>query len=164
MIARAPEHLGIASLLDGRKAVVVGVGNRMRGDDGIGSRLAGRLIDRGYAGVVDAETVPENYLGTLLDSAPDVVLFVDAADFGGTPGECCIAPASGLAGCGVGTHVASLALLDIVLRSRGVDCWLLGIQPFDTGFGAEVSPAVEKTARVVEASLVAALPEEVGHA
>jgi hydrogenase 3 maturation protease len=77
-----------AQFLRGKRVAVIGVGNRMRGDDGVGSVIAERLqeLAKGSLLVIDAETVPENYLGVLLDSKPEVALFVDAVDFGGEVG------------------------------------------------------------------------------
>jgi hydrogenase 3 maturation protease len=154
----------IRRLVHGRRVAVVGVGNRLRGDDGVGSLLAERLATRGASPVLDAGTVPENYVGPLLAAGVDVVLFVDAADFGGTPGECCIAPASELAGRGAATHTASLALIEQWLQPGGVECWLLGIQPHRTGFAEGLSEPVGRAADAVEKILAAALEEDLPHA
>jgi hydrogenase maturation protease len=147
----------IGALARGRRTAVVGVGNRLRGDDAIGSLVAARLAGRVAAPVVDAETVPENYLDVLLDSAAEVVLFVDAADHGGAPGEWCLAPAAELVGSCTSTHAMSLRLLCRALAERDVACWLIGIQPGCAVFDEPLSPAVAEGAGHVEAALFEAL-------
>ena len=139
--------------LRGRKVAVIGVGNRMRGDDGVGSVIAERLqeLARGNLLVIDAETVPENYLGVLLDSKPEFVLFVDAVDFGGEAGEWALVPLSALSDKVPTTHTVSLKLLGQVLESEGIECLLLAVQPKQIGFGAPMSEEVASAAeRIVQ--------------
>lgn len=138
-------------------AAVVGVGNRLRRDDAAGSRVAERLLAMGCARVFDAETVPENYYGTLLAAAPCAVLFVDAADWGGAPGECRLAAVDALATRPASTHAPSLALLAGLLEREGIECWLLGIQPGSTEPGTALTPDVERAAGAVAETLAAGL-------
>ncbi len=139
--------------LRGRKVAVIGVGNRMRGDDGVGSVVAERLqeLAKGNLLVIDAETVPENYLGVLWDSKPEFVLFVDAVDFGGEAGEWALVPLSVLGNKVPTTHTVSLKLLGQVLESEGIECLLLAVQPKQIGFGAPMSEEVASAAeRIVQ--------------
>jgi hydrogenase maturation protease len=147
----------IEERLRGRRAAVVGVGNRLCGDDGAGSHVAERLLAAGAAGVFDAETVPENYLGALLAARPEVVLFVDAADHGAAAGACCLVRAGELAARGSSTHAPSLRLLAGLLEAEGIESWMLGIQPAATVVGAGLSPAVAAAVAEVARALTAAL-------
>jgi hydrogenase 3 maturation protease len=149
---------------DGRPAAVVGVGNRLRRDDAAGSCVAERLCDAGYTPVFDTETVPENYLGALMAAAPGIVLFVDAADHGGAPGECRLATVDALAPRLASTHAPSLALLAGLLQSRGIECWLLGIQPTSTAPGSGLSPAVESAVEMLVEALTTGPAHEVHRA
>jgi hydrogenase 3 maturation protease len=139
--------------LRGKRVAVIGVGNRMRGDDGVGSVIAERLqeLAKGSLLVIDAETVPENYLGVLLDSKPEVALFIDAVDFGGEVGEWALVPLSVLGDKVPTTHTVSLKLLGQILESNGTECLLLAIQPKQIGFGAPMSEEVASAAeRIVQ--------------
>jgi hydrogenase 3 maturation protease len=125
----------------------------MRGDDGVGSVIAERLqeLAKGSLLVIDAETVPENYLGVLLDSKPEVALFIDAVDFGGEVGEWALVPLSVLGDKVPTTHTVSLKLLGQILESNGTECLLLAIQPKQIGFGAPMSEEVASVAeRIVQ--------------
>ena len=147
----------ISQRTGGRPAAVLGIGNRSRQDDGVGSWVAEQLA--AVPGVVafDAETVPENYLGAVLASRARLVWFVDAADHGGAPGACCVAPADERETRRASTHTPSLNLLAGILRSHGIECWLLGIQPASTAPGHELSAAVARTVHHVVDALSAAL-------
>ena len=142
--------------LKGKKVAVIGVGNRMRGDDGVGSVIAERLqgLARGNLLVIDAETVPENYLGVLLDSKPEFVLFIDAVDFGGEAGEWALVPLSVLGDKVPTTHTVSLKLLGQILESNSIECLLLAIQPKQIGFGAPMSEEVASAAESIVQMLV----------
>ena len=157
----------IEERLAGRAVALVGVGNRLRGDDGAGPALADRLRRPGAARgegaarwrVLDAGTVPENFLGPLLEAAPDVVLFADAVDHGGAAGEWVVAAPDALEPRDGGTHAPSLRLVAGLLAAHGIECWLLGVQPgpraFGEGLTRGVAAAVETMARALEAAPVA---------
>jgi hydrogenase 3 maturation protease len=143
-----------------RPIAVVGVGNRLRGDDAAGSLVAERLRAAGYAPVYDAETVPENYLGALLGVVPGMVLFVDALDHGGASGSLRLAAVDELAPRLTSTHAPSLAMLARLLERRGIPCGLLGIQPESTAPGLAPSPAVARAIDEVVDALAGALERE----
>ncbi|MCS7186588.1 MAG: hydrogenase 3 maturation endopeptidase HyCI [Armatimonadota bacterium] len=138
----------LSDLLKGKKAAIVGVGNRLRGDDGVGSVIAEQLqpLEGEHVLIIDAETVPENFLGNLLEAKPEVVLFIDAVDFKGEVGEWVLVPLSALADKIPSTHTASLKLLGQILENNGVESWLLAIQPRQIGFGIPMSEEVASTA------------------
>ncbi|MEA3409853.1 MAG: hydrogenase 3 maturation endopeptidase HyCI [Candidatus Eisenbacteria bacterium] len=134
--------------LAGRKVVVVGIGNTLRGDDGAGSLVAGRLRERYQHVVFDAAQAPENYLAPIRRANPDVVVLVDAADFGGSPGEVRAATAEDVEGLMMGTHAAPLSMFMKVLgQETRADVKLVAIQAATTALGAgltrEVADAVE---------------------
>jgi len=140
---------------------VVGVGNRLRGDDGVGPYVIERLGGAAGTRLFDAETVPENYLGALLEAAPEVVVFVDAADHGGMPGSCCLAPVRELVARCPTTHAPSLLPLAEVLERSGIESWVLGIQPASRRAGAPLDPAVMTGAEHAAAALGQVLAHEV---
>lgn len=151
-------------LVADRRVVVVGVGNPIRGDDGIGSRIARDLAARGVPDVIDAEAVPESYLGRIIDRRPEVALFVDAAELGEAPGTLCLMPLDRSSPAGSSTHAPSLGLLGRILRTEGIEAWLAGIQPGPVEIGAEPGPEVTATAATfVEGVLQARASGETSH-
>lgn len=130
--------------LNGRVAVL-GIGNRLWGDDGAGSMLAERLAAaHPQAAVFDGGMVPENYLEKVLATHPDTVLLIDAADFGAAPGESRVFSGEELAMTGLSTHAGSPRMLAAYLEQRmPVEVKLLAIQPGAVAEGEGLSPEVE---------------------
>lgn len=137
------EHL--KSHLKGR-VVILGIGNTLRSDDGAGSVLASRIKDKVPFKVWDAATDPENYLGKIIAEKPDKVIIIDAADFGGAPGEFKILDAAQIKTINLfSTHNTSISLTINYLKSNlKVDIIILIIQPKTINFGDELSPEVAK--------------------
>ena len=90
--------------------VIVGVGNALKADDAAGPVLAETLRKRFPDRVFDAGQVPENYLGPIRRARPDTILLVDAADFGGAPGDVRLASDGDVGGLALGTHAAPLSM------------------------------------------------------
>jgi hydrogenase 3 maturation protease len=141
--------------LAGGKVVVVGIGNTLRADDGAGSLVAERLRERYPDVVFNAAQAPENYLAPIRRADPDVVVLVDAADFGGSPGEVRAATPEDIDGLMMGTHAAPLSMFMRVLKDEtGADVMLLAVQAATTTLGAdmtrEVTDAVENLVSQLE--------------
>ena len=73
---------------DGRRLLVIGVGNTLRGDDGVGVRVAQALANHPLpegVTVLDGGTEGLDLLFHLEEA--DRVILIDAAEMGQTPGE-----------------------------------------------------------------------------
>jgi len=140
----------------GKKVLILGIGNRMRGDDGVGSILAERLGKRKLGiPIIDAGDVPENYLGPIEGSGADLVLVLDAADLGASPGDLSLIEMNQLTQMGISTHTANLGLVfRVIPRSRRPDAILLAIQPEQMEPWQGLSPSVEAAMKWLERLLV----------
>jgi hydrogenase maturation protease len=154
----------IEAIARGRRVAVVGVGNLLRGDDGAGCLVARRLAASGNLAAFDAGTVPENHLGPLLRAAPDVAVFVDAADHGAEPGAVCVARALALGARLSSTHAPSLRLLASLLEASRIECWVVGIQPSRCGLGSAMTAAVRRAVREVGDALAGGVAPAAAHA
>ena len=143
----------LASILTGR-VVVVGVGDSRHGDDGAGPALATLLSEAGVENVIDSGNSPEVDTWKVREMAPDVVLFVDAVDFGGSPGDATLLERGDLRRSGFDTHRAPLSLtmeyLECELKAR---CYLLAVQPADVRMGARMRAEVRSSVTAVAAML-----------
>jgi len=138
----------------------LGIGNKLRADDGVGSALANRLKSRLNATVIDAEEVPENYLGPIIADNPEVLIILDAASMDAPPGSLAIIETDNIASSGLSTHSASLELFFLVLQSEiQPDTFILGIQPQTMEFGAPMSEPVRKAFVQIEQALLNILPK-----
>ena len=127
-------------------SLIIGVGNPDRGDDGIGSLLAKKLIDAGFTNVVDCEDVPENFTGEIKNKAPQKIIFLDALDFQGEAGDLILLNSDELATDRFNSHRPSLGLVANYLKKEtGAEIYVLGIQPETIGLEEKLSPKVEKT-------------------
>jgi len=134
------------------KVVVLGIGNTLRSDDGAGSILVSRLKQRSPFLIFDSGPSPENYLGKIIREKPDTIVIIDAADFGGKPGEFTLIEGESVKTTNLfSTHNASISLTTNYLQSNlKVDIIILVIQPESIIFGDTVSLEVERTIEKLE--------------
>jgi hydrogenase 3 maturation protease len=150
----------LRSLLAGT-VCIVGVGNRMRGDDAAGSLLAERIAGRIAAAVIDAGSAPENYLEKIARGKPGTVLVIDAVDFSGSPGEVRLLEAGAIGSGGLSTHAPSLRLAADYLTQRcGAQVWVAAIQPASVAMGAGMDASVSAAVDRLAASLLEVLPAQ----
>jgi len=143
----------LARRLSGR-VVVVGVGNPLRGDDAAGCLVVRRLRGAEGARVIEAEEVPESFVGDIAAAMPDVVALVDAVDLGAEPGAVAMLEREQVATYAPTTHRMPLSLvMEVVQRRTGADVFLIAVQPLTLAFGAKVSPEVSATVEVLVAVL-----------
>jgi hydrogenase 3 maturation protease len=118
-----------------RGILVIGIGNRMRGDDAIGSVVAERLARKGTIPALDCGEMPDNYVGKVSELAPEEIIFVDACNFGGEPGEIRVFDEQALeriTNAPLSTHQVPLPMLIGLIRMKpdiARRVCLVGIQP-----------------------------------
>jgi hydrogenase maturation protease len=131
------------------KVVVLGLGNILHSDDGVGPHAIGRLRQDprvlSDVSLIDGGTLGLELLTYVWDCS--YLLVLDAVDIGQPPGT--LVRMSGqevkaLRGEGSAHQlgVADLLVALRVLASRTPEVVLLGIQPASTEWGTELSPAV----------------------
>ncbi len=136
----------------GKRFGVIGVGNVMRGDDGAGPETVHLLERLGFPlPTADATEVPENYGGWVPKQELEAVVFVDAVEFGGDPGECRVIPLEKLMVSASSTHRLSLHYTILYLRDEWEgDAILVGIQPksltLGEGLSEEAAAGIERLA------------------
>ena len=139
------------------KAVILGVGNILKGDDAAGPLVCERLSGGGLSAVViDAGTAPENYVRPILNAEPDVLLIVDAVDFGGPKGEIRIFEPAEIRRFAFSTHALSLHLfVDRLEQERPLTAHLIGIQAGPRRLGDALSSAVHEATEALAETLAA---------
>ncbi|UCF06842.1 MAG: hydrogenase maturation protease [bacterium] len=135
----------IQERLRGKRFGVVGVGNVLRGDDGAGPAVVARLAGRFPLPMVDASEVPENYGGWVVKQDLESVVFIDAVDFGGEPGEFRVIPLEKLMVSASSTHRLSLHYVIKFLQEEwDGEALLVGVQPKRLTLGEGLSEELEK--------------------
>ena len=136
----------ITSRLKGKLAIV-GIGNIIRGDDGLGPKLIEILRNRGGlpgVSLFDCGTAPENYIFPILSTSCDTLMLVDAADIGKEPGAVEIFDLDKISRVSFSTHNPSPRLFTDLLKTgkEDMDIFVISIQPKSTGIGAPLSEEV----------------------
>ena len=146
------------SYIRGKRILLLGVGNRLRGDDAVGPLLVERLQGQVDIPLLDLGDIPENYLGPIEDSGAEVVLVVDAVETGTNAGNTAIFDIEQVQNMSVSTHTANLGLLFKVIPPESrPQVIMLGIQPGNMIFGQDLTVSVHKTLESLAEMLMASL-------
>ena len=134
------------------KVVILGIGNILQSDDGVGSILASRIKDKVPYIVYDVGLSPENYLGKIIKDKPDNIVIIDAADFGGRPGEFKEIEGQDLKAANLfSTHNASISLtINYLQNNLKANIIVLIIQPKTIALGDKLNPEIEDTLNSLE--------------
>ncbi len=127
------------------KVAIVGIGNIIRGDDGLGPKFIELMKSRGLAAhLFDCGTAPENYIFPILSTSCDTVILIDAADMGIAPGGIKIFALEEIANVSFSTHNPSPRLFTDLLRTGKDDLniFVVSMQPKTTTLGSPMSAEV----------------------
>jgi hydrogenase 3 maturation protease len=146
----------IAERLSGSTSVVVcGVGNDLRGDDGVGLSIAARLGDLGLPArvfVLACGELPENYITEIVARDPSHVILIDALVAGKRPGALLLVESDEILGRTISTHRLPLSLLAKIISmklGKDLDVFVLGVQVASCELGEGLSPDVRKASDVL---------------
>ena len=140
------------------KVVIVGVGNILRGDDGLGPALVEHLKSKIEVPCINAGNAFENYLGVIMREKPETVLLVDAIHLDMNPGEFAIVDPSRIEHGGLSTHDVSASIfLDFLVEEIQCSVFLLGVQPERITLGTGISKTVRQTLGLLEEEIIQAL-------
>ncbi|MER2013891.1 MAG: hydrogenase maturation peptidase HycI [Methanobrevibacter sp.] len=139
-------------LKDFEKLIVLGVGNELKCDDGVGPFIINRLKeqcieDKNRLLFINAETVPENFTGKIRKENPTHLIIVDACLMGGKPGDMKIVDKYDFANIGISTHSMSLSFFVRYLeKDTDFKIIFIGIEPESMDYSEELTENVERTA------------------
>jgi hydrogenase 3 maturation protease len=139
---------------------IVGIGNIMRGDDGLGPKLIELLrTEKVNAKLFDCGTAPENYAIPILATSADTIIFIDAAEMGRSPGEIAVLGLEDISNVSFSTHSPSPRLFVDLLKTgkEDINVFFISIQPKSTSLGAHLSGEVMASLDMVKSALVETL-------
>ena len=127
------------------RVALLGIGNPLKGDDGVGPLLISRLKDKTRAYLFDCGEVPENYIGPIIESKPQTIIIVDASDWGARAGEVRLIKKEEIQNLSFSTHGASLRLfLDYIEKQLpSTHIVIIGIQIGRSGLAESLTPGVK---------------------
>ena len=126
--------------------ILMGIGNMLAGDDGVGALLARQAASKGAPGwlSIPCGTLPEAFAHRVRRERPRLLVIVDAAEMGLPPGEVRLLPKRRLGSAAIGTHGMALRLLVSELEKSAGSVRFIGIQPSRKGLGKCLSAPVRK--------------------
>ncbi len=143
----------LSSFLEGfEKLIILGVGNELKCDDGVGPYIIKKLKDEDIEDnerllFIDAQTVPENFTGKIRKENPSHVIIVDACLMDGKPGDIKIVDKEDFVNIGISTHSMSLSFFVRYLE-QGTDFKIIfvGIEPESMDYDDKPTVNVENAA------------------
>jgi len=125
--------------------MLMGVGNTLRQDDGIGIYVAHRMADSDWT-TLDCSTAPENFTSVVRRAHPEVLVLVDAAEMELSAGEFRIVHRDMIQDVSIGTHHLPLTHLIDYLQDTAGTIIFIGIQPAIIADGEGLSDEVVERA------------------
>ncbi|MBI5700850.1 hydrogenase maturation peptidase HycI [Candidatus Saganbacteria bacterium] len=141
--------------------LIITIGNSFRSDDGTGPYIFSRCEIRipksetsSKYTIINAEDKPENIIDEAIAYKPARTIIIDAADFGGKPGEARIIDQENIPNTTLSTHTFPIPIIAKMLeKDTGSKVVFLGIQPKKIEFGEGLSVDVKKTAEEIIACI-----------
>ena len=138
-------------LINYERLIILGVGNKLKSDDGVGPFIINRLkeenIENENLSFIDGETVPENFTGKIRKENPTHLIIVDACLMNSNPGDIQIVNKKEFANIGISTHSMSLSFFVKYLeKDTDIRIIFIGIEPETMDWGEKPTPAIEKSA------------------
>lgn len=127
--------------------LIITVGNCFRADDGVGPYIASGLRQSAKLSVIDAGYTPENVIDQAVRSSARIIIFIDAADFGGAPVELRLIDSEDIPESSLSTHSIPLPVVSRILHEdTKAKIYFIGIQPKSVEHKEGLSSAVKSAA------------------
>jgi len=150
--------------------IVLGIGNRLGGDDAAGTCVvdmlnpalralsSGRHRDKALFPTeimaIDAGTVPESFTSVIRQHRPDLLILVDAADMGLPPGSLRIIAPEKISVLSFSTHHMPLSMFISYIKEFCGKILCVGVQPEQTETGRRISKGVGKSVKRLAESIL----------
>jgi hydrogenase 3 maturation protease len=143
--------------------IVLGIGNRLGGDDAAGTCVIDELSRRRQPAkappltkimTIDAGTAPESYTSVMRQHRPDLLILVDAADMGLPAGVLRIITPAKISVLSFTTHSMPLSMFISYVEKFCGKVVLVGVQPEQTETGQRISDAVRKSVKKLSAAIL----------
>jgi len=141
--------------------LILGIGNSLRGDDGVGPYIIDKLkIENSQLKILNCGVVPEDYIDEISELSPDKIFIIDAANFEEKPGTVKIVDEINIPEKSLSTHNISLKVFVGLLKQfTQAKVFLIGIQPENMDYVEGLSKTVKASAdrlveQIVEGSII----------
>ncbi|MFW9996229.1 MAG: hydrogenase 3 maturation endopeptidase HyCI [Candidatus Odinarchaeota archaeon] len=152
-------------LAESSKLAILCVGNDLRGDDSAGILVYEELVKKlsknessNYFVLFNGGSLPENYTKPIRESRASHMLLIDAAEFGGKPGDVGLFSPDDITGSSYSTHTLPLSIfLKTLAKATETRFSIIGIQPGRTELGEPPDDIIVTTSKIVAKELLKAI-------
>lgn len=134
--------------MNSKKYFLMGIGNTLRGDDGIGSIIARNFKDDDWLSL-DCGVAPENFTSIVKKNKPQLVVLIDVVEMDLKPGEFRIIPLEKINTMHITTHSIPLSFLISYLKNFTPKIIFIGIQPKLIDYSTSISPEIFKSSEEI---------------
>jgi hydrogenase 3 maturation protease len=136
--------------------IVLGIGNRLGGDDAAGTYVVDvlnqrqnkirALLDTEIV-AIDVGTAPESYTSVIRQHRPDLLILVDAADMGLPPSVLRAIKPEKISILSFSTHNIPLSTFISYVEEFCGEILIVGVQPEQTEMGSGISKTVRRSVK-----------------
>ena len=141
-----------AAYAESPKIVIMGIGNDLKADDGVGPYIINQLqtVAPPHVELINASTVPENFISHLIETQPSLILLIDAALMSSEPGTIRLIEKSNIGGIAFSSHQLPLTFfIEYIENNITTTILILGIQPYTDEFTLPISQPVQDAAQTI---------------
>lgn len=134
---------GLKSITKQSKPVIIGMGNNINADDGIGPYIIRELGNTKFFIMLDVGPLPENFTKKIAEMCPTHIIILDAAMIDGEPGKVEIVEPATVDEYIFTTHHIPLSYtIQRIQAMCGAEVIIIGIKPKILDTGKPMTPAV----------------------
>ena len=148
-------------ITDAEKIAILGIGNDLRTDDGLGPYIVNAIkFDHPDVMIENVGSVPEGFARPLAEFGAKRILMIDAADMQKVPGHIELVTKNRIGGINISTHSMPLSFLMMYLEQEtGGESILLGVQPKNLQFGEGLTEEIQEVSDNIISSIERLLKE-----
>ena len=135
--------------MNSKKYILMGIGNILRSDDGIGSIIAKNFTNNDWLSI-DCGVAPENFTAIVKKNKPNLVVLIDVAEMDIKAGEFRIIDPEKINTMQLTTHSIPLSFLISYLKNYTREIIFIGIQPKIIDYSTTVSPEIMISAEKIK--------------
>lgn len=150
------QHRLTTAFTKATKITILGIGNDLKADDGIGPYIIEQLQHHNpsHIELINASTVPENFISHIIESHPQLILLIDAALMQTDPGTIQLIDKDNIGGIAFSSHQLPLTFfIEYLENNITTTILILGIQPLTDEFAQPLSKPVKQAANEIITTL-----------
>lgn len=142
-------------IVDTEKIAILGIGNDLRTDDGLGPYIVTSIkFDHPDVMIENVGSVPEGFARPLAEFGAKRIIMIDAADMQKAPGHIELVTKDRIGGINISTHSMPLSFLMMYLEQEtGGESILLGVQPKSLQFGEGLTQEIQRVSDNIISSI-----------